>query len=63
MTGKESINVLNQNIDVIVEDADWNPSDMSCESKINMVEVKAMFVYAKRKLECIAKREGHIPCE
>jgi hypothetical protein len=50
---------LSVSIEKLLNEFNWNPHDIGNESIINLIEVKAMFIYAQKKLNKIMKREGY----
>ncbi|RKZ96875.1 MAG: hypothetical protein DRQ46_06345 [Gammaproteobacteria bacterium] len=58
--GKHLIGKLMDEIAHMDSDNDWDPSDVSNDSRINLIEAHSMLVYLKRKLTKVAIREGYI---
>ncbi len=58
--GKHLIGKLMDEIAHMDSDNDWDPSDVSNDSRINLIEARSMLVYFRKKLIKIAKREGYI---
>ena len=54
---QHSIFTILDGLDVIETDSDWDPKSVTNESRINLIEVKAMIIYAKKKLNKILDRE------
>ena len=58
--GKALIGKLMDEINHMDNDNDWDPKDVSNDSRINLIEAHSMLVYFRKKLIKIAKREGYI---
>ena len=57
--GKKAVGSLMDKINLTLSDINWNPKNVCGNSTIEFIETKALFVYAKRKLKSISKREGY----
>ncbi len=56
--GKQVLCDLGHGIGKLRSETIWHTHDLSNESMVNMVEIKAMLIYAERKINKIYKREG-----
>jgi hypothetical protein len=59
MKGKDLIIDLSDSLSNLIEQSEWSPSDVSSNTIINFIEVKAMLINARNKLKSIAVKEGY----
>ncbi|RLI66897.1 MAG: hypothetical protein DRO67_00600 [Candidatus Asgardarchaeum californiense] len=58
--GWVTISEVTDGLLLLIEDTNWEPSGFSGNSKIRLIEVKAMLINAKSKLMQVAIDEGYL---